>query len=952
MKQRGSLTVRPRSRSETVRVLHVDDEPSFGDLVATYLERADESFEVLTVTSPSEAIDRLADDGRIDCIVSDYDMPRMDGIELLERVRSAYPDLPFVLFTGKGSEEVASQALAAGATDYLQKQSGTEQYELLANTVGNAVERSRTARRAEHLNHVRYLVGNINKALIRSPSPVEIETRVCKLVSDAEPYGAGGIANVDPESGRVCFRTWSGTGGEQVDERGPTLAGGADEHDGPFMRAVESREIEVSRDIEADLQGARSLSAERELQSIAVVPLEYDGELYGLLAVFGLNDETFHETEQEVLGELGDDIAHALHARTIDTKLDQKSDELATVFEQAESGLMLVDHDEGTLRYSRINERMSELAGRPRTELRGKTPREAFGPEDGGELESVYRSAIEDRTAVEYTKTFELSGRTVTRKGTVAPITEQGTIDQLVVVVRDITRQREQEAELEQATERFRALFQNSPDMIDVLDMDGTIRRANEQFREKLGLSEGEAVGKKVWEIDRRFDEKEVRSLFSSLSCDERRRFEGRYERADGSTFPVAVHLIRLEIGDEERIIAISRDITDRKSWEAERETTIGFLRELYDVTLDSELSFEDKLGRVLELGRETLDLPNGFLTEIDRDSESVDGGEQRIVESTGPHELLEPGETRPLAEAYCRKTIDTDGLLAVEDTADAGGESDPAYERFGFSCYIGGTVETGETLYGTLCFAATAERDGSFTDVERMFVRLMSRWVSYELERHEKKAELERQNERLEQFASVASHDLRNPLNVAGVHLDLAQQDCQSEHLGQVASAHDRMEELIDDMLGLAAAGDRVSGLEPVDIAGTAEECWQNLRTTNARLDTGTDRMIEADRSRLQQLLENLMRNSIEHGGEHVTVTVGGLPDQSGFYLEDDGEGIPQERHERLFEPGYSTETDGTGFGLSIVEEIASAHGWDVDIREGSDGGARFEFTGVQRNR
>ncbi|TKX77134.1 PAS domain S-box protein, partial [Halorubrum sp. SD626R] len=135
-------------REAGIRVLHVDDEPSFLDLAATYLERLDAEFRVRSETDVEAALDVLGDDTeRIDCIVSDYEMPGADGLTFLERVRDRGFEVPFVLFTGKGSEEIASEAISAGATDYIQKQAGSDQYAVLANRVRNAVDQHR-ARRA------------------------------------------------------------------------------------------------------------------------------------------------------------------------------------------------------------------------------------------------------------------------------------------------------------------------------------------------------------------------------------------------------------------------------------------------------------------------------------------------------------------------------------------------------------------------------------------------------------------------------------------------------------------------------------------------------------------------------------------------------------------------------------------------------------------------------------
>ena len=205
---------------------------------------------------------------------------------------------------------------------------------------------------------------------------------------------------------------------------------------------------------------------------------------------------------------------------------------------------------------------------------------------------------------------------------------------------------------------------------------------------------------------------------------------------------------------------------------------------------------------------------------------------------------------------------------------------------------------------------------------------------------------ELKRQNQRLEEFTSVVSHDLRNPLNVAQGRSEMARAECDSDHLEDVSRALDRMETLIDDLLTLAREGKSVEATEPTDLAATVDGCWRNVGTGDATLVVDSERTIRADRSRLEQLFENLVRNAIEHGGDDATVTVGEVDD--GFFVADDGPGIPEDERERVFDSGYSTANRGTGFGLSIVREIAEAHGWEISVTESADGGARFEIAGV----
>jgi signal transduction histidine kinase len=220
----------------------------------------------------------------------------------------------------------------------------------------------------------------------------------------------------------------------------------------------------------------------------------------------------------------------------------------------------------------------------------------------------------------------------------------------------------------------------------------------------------------------------------------------------------------------------------------------------------------------------------------------------------------------------------------------------------------------------------------------------ILNRTVRHALERHEQQRQLHRQNSRLEKFASVVSHDLRNPLTVAIGRLEHLKEDVESEHIEAIERSHDRMESLIDDLLELAKHGKTVSETQKTDLEALAPAAWVQVETCGADLHCSGDLQIEADPDRCQQLLENLFRNAIEHGGRAVTVELGST--ENGFYVADDGEGIAPEHTEKVFDTGFTTNDSGTGFGLNIVEEITDAHGWSVALEESDAGGARFEFT------
>ena len=209
--------------------------------------------------------------------------------------------------------------------------------------------------------------------------------------------------------------------------------------------------------------------------------------------------------------------------------------------------------------------------------------------------------------------------------------------------------------------------------------------------------------------------------------------------------------------------------------------------------------------------------------------------------------------------------------------------------------------------------------------------------------EQREREAELRRQNERLDQFASVVSHDLRNPLNVAAGYLDLVRETGNVEHLDRIEDAIERMDDLVTDLLALAREGQDVGETESVALDTVANEAWTHVATGDASLRVETTREIDADRERLIELFENLYRNSVEHAGEAPTVTVGDLSGHSGFFVADDGPGIDPDIEP--FDTGVTTSEEGTGFGLPIVQSIAEAHGWSVGATESEHGGARFEF-------
>ncbi|MCS3656451.1 signal transduction histidine kinase/PAS domain-containing protein [Salinibacter ruber] len=432
---------------------------------------------------------------------------------------------------------------------------------------------------------------------------------------------------------------------------------------------------------------------------------------------------------------------------------------------------------------------------------------------------------------------------------------------------------------------------------------------------------------------------------------------EGRWVRARGTP--------QIESGEVTSVRGTFQDITERKAREHVLENEREALRSMYRITADREAGFEEKARRLIDLGREHLGLPYGFLTRIMDET-------QEIVFASGTHPLLQPGESCPLSRSYCRNTIQEERSLVVQDAVAEGWAGDPAHQTFELGAYVGAQIIVEGELYGTFCFAAEEPREQAFAGRERVFVELMAQWASYELGQRRAKAQLKRQNARLDSFAGLVAHDLRNPLNVATGRLRLAREERAPEearsHLAAVDRSLSRMDEIIEDVLTLTWGGQDIGPeeLSTHGLAAMAEASWDQVGTDQVGTDqNGTDQngadkgdaegatlqfegacRLRCSAERVRRLLENLFRNAIEHGGDTVTVRVGALSD--GFYVEDDGAGFSGDDPEAVFEAGYSSSDEGTGLGLSIVESIAKAHGWSLSATQSEAGGARFEVTGV----
>ena len=744
--------------ADPIRVLHVDDDPEFAGIVSTVLERDEGQFHVETETSAANGLTRLRED-RFDAVVSDYEMSDRDGLEFLEAVRESRPNLPFILYTGRGSEELASEAISAGVTDYLQKGTGTGQFDVLANRVRNAVERYRSRRGLER-----------NEAIL-------------------------------------------------------------------------------------------------EAAGDAVYALDLDGVL------------------------------------------------------------------------ASVNERLVEWTGYSRERLLGSHASLVLGEEEVERGRAAVRALLTgDHTVDQFEgRLHTADGETLPVEARVTLLEENGTVKGSTGVLRGIAQRKERERELR----RYESVFEELDDAVYVLDNDETLVYVNSTYASMKGVDPAELIGDPIteWADDEtialaREAREELRAGDRTVGV-----VENVFNTADGQTIPAELRLINITRADgrTERV-GVIRDITERKEYERSLEALSGTARELMAATSRETVA---EVG--VETVRDILGLEANAL-HLYEESNNGEGSLVPVAITDACREVVGDPPTFSGSGSIAWRVYQQGEALAVDDVHD-----DP--DIYNPDSPVRSELHLPVGDYGVLIACSSAperfdQRDMALGRILASSIETALEQVKQTKQLRERERELTRQNERLSRFASVVSHDLRNPLNVAQGRVELASEETGNAHLEDAAKALDRSQALIDDLLTLAREGETIGEREAVALHDLLEACWTTVETGEATLRVETDRTVNADESRLRQLFENLIRNAVEHGSEGVVVTVGELED--GFYVEDDGPGVPETERERVFEPGHSTSEHGTGFGLAIVRETAEAHGWGVRVTEGSAGGARFEVTGL----
>jgi PAS domain S-box-containing protein len=553
---------------QQIRILHVDDEPDFADLTETFLEQEDDRFTVETAASADDGLEELGDRPP-DCIVSDYNMPGKDGLEFLQAVRDEYPNLPFILFTGRGTEEVASDAISAGATDYLRKGSGTGQYSLLANRILNAVTQYRSeARFRETRKEYAAVFENAKNGLLL----VDIEgsqfrygqcnPRATELIGqeEADIVGRTPREALGPENGRKVV--------------------------GAYRTCIRQREsVEYTLTL--------NLPVGRVIRECEVSPVESNGEVTQLVVVF--RDVTEQRERQ----------------RDLET--------VETLFRHAQDSLFLIDVD-AEFSIERVNPAYEDATGVSASEIRDRTPTQVLGEEQGTAVETRYRECVERREPLQYTEQLQFGTDPSHWETRIAPVVVEDTVEYIAGSTRNITDRVRRKAELQE----YGTIIEALSDSVYVLDEKGRFTYVNDEFVELVGYDRSTILGntpsliKDEVAVERA--EQELGRLLSSDGPDAV-TFEVTVHPRDGDPIVCDDHMGVLPYdGDQfNGSVGTLRDITDRKDREKQLREIKSQYQTLVENFPDGAIFLYDRDLRVVRAG-------GTELAEVGLSPEAIEG--------------------------------------------------------------------------------------------------------------------------------------------------------------------------------------------------------------------------------------------------------------------------------------------------------------------------------------
>ncbi len=948
-----------------ISVLYIDDEPGLLEIGKLFLED-NGGFSVDCELSAKDALSRIAH-GNYDAVVSDYQMPGMDGITLLKKVRIADRSIPFILFTGRGREEVVIEALNNGADFYLQKGGEPEsQFVELAHKIRLAVDRCRAE------SAIKRATGLLTATLNSTADGILVVDNAGKIVQYNQKF-------------REMWHVPESVLGSRDDQMTLSYVMGQLKRPGEFAARVEQLYKTPSAcglDI-VDLLDGRVF--ERYSQ-----PQMHGDAIAG--RVWSFRDITPRILVEMELRAANEQMAAALDLlkATEGSLLDQNrqlTEQKRTLAEAEERFRFFMNHLPGTvwaidpaMRFTLSQgSGLGELGLAP-DHVVGMSLTALFGTDNPSHpvIAGHSRALLGENVDFEYehkgsffrislSPVHDIQGHITGVAGIAVDITDNWrSHDEVLKKNEDLSQLNEElrayeeelrqnldelgvkDRQLSESEEMFRRAFHACPAPIILSRAEsGKYLDVNEQFLTTLGYTREDVIGRTSNDIRFFVNPAEREVMVEHLHADRRiRNKEYRLHRKNGTELLALVNAELFELNNEDCILFIVDDIT------AEREAQEEILRkneELSRLTEELMASEEELRQNIAELGAK-----ERLLTESERKFSSL---YMHMIEGAALHELTYDNLGAP--EDYI--IIETNPAFSLQldipretvigrTSREAYGVTTPPYFDIYARVALSGKPEVFETYFAPLSkhfsISVFSPYKGSFATI---FEDITSRRRAEET--------LLQANRKLNLLSDITRHDITNQLSVLKGYLTLMEKKQPNPiHLEYIRKAS-ASAQCISSMIRFTREYELIGVNAPV-----WQECRSLVHISAGQITSGRVRIqndlpagmeVFAD-PLVVKVFYNLMDNAVQYGGKIRTIRFASEQRNGDQIIvcEDDGDGIPGDLKEMIFDHGFGK---NTGLGLALTREILDITGMTIRETGEHGAGARFEITvpgGAYRSR
>ena len=973
-----------------IRILLIDDEEAHLEIAKVFLEQ-EQGFKVDTSLSAQEALDRLKRE-RFDVIISDYQMPGMNGIELLKTLKSAGDTTPYILFTGRGREDVAIDALNNGASFYLQKGGdATSQFAELVNMIETSARQSRAEkallqekdRAQQYIN----LAGVMLLALDKHGKVTLINKKGCEILGYEEDQilGKSWFENFLRERCRdevkVIFN------GLMRGELGPL------DHQPSFPVLCKG-------------------GAERRIAFTNAHLKNEEGEIVGTLS----------SGEDVTERELAEDALRVGLAK------------YTTLFESLPLGVTISDKEGNIVESNRDAERLLGLSreDQVKRQIDGREwriVRRDGSPMPASEYASV-RAMKENRLVSDVEMGIvKDDGPPTWINVTAAPIPLAGY--GVAIVYNDITERKLAEEMLRKSEDKYRQLVELAQEGVWVIDADANTTYVNPRMAEMLGYTSGEMMGRPIFAfMDERGKKTAQMALGRRQGIHEHHDFE--FLRKDGQRIYASLETSPLmdEAGNYTGYMAVVADITERKRTEDALRESEKRYRLLVDSAAEAIIVAQDGMIRVVNpmtiaitglSEQELMSKPFPAFVHPDDRAMVVDTYQRRLRGEAVPARyafrlLAKDGiikwmevsavaidwEGRPATLNFLTDITERrKSEVVIAESLEKRRELESIIDKSPAIAFIWKHVPEWSVVFVSSNIKQFGYMPEDFTsrrltyadlvhpeDMKRVFgeseayakkgvseftqeYRILTksgdvRWVDdrtvilrntagesvfhqgiiFDItEQRRAERALRQANEKLSLLGSITRHDAINQLSVLMAWLDIAKE------VGKDLPIMDQLTRVQESARILQRQLEFTAEYQEM---GVKQPQWINLRDA---ADAGTEGIdlgavsikydlkgaeIFAD-PMLEKMFHNLVDNSLRHGEKVTQIRLYCKESNEGLVIicEDDGAGVPVDEKERIFERGFGKHM---GLGLYLVREILGITGIVVKETGEPGTGARFE--------